>query len=216
MINVQATNITAAAKAAFTELCAGEANGNDSLIWKEDAALISIDNPIQEEPAFTITDDNRPRYIKDYSAYVPDVDPNLVTLEEEHYNQAIFAKGHLDVIVRHLRRHPDSRRALISVWSMQHHLNVTRAAPCLTQLYFRLYNGKVDVHAHARACDAYRLLLLDMQVVGALHAVVADRLQLLPGRYIHFIDSLHFYKKYLPAIIKQREYIETAPVWQTL
>jgi thymidylate synthase len=85
---------------------------------------------------------------------------------------------------------------------------------CNTQKYFRLRDGKLELHSHSRANDAYRLLLLDMQLASCIHHEAAKRLDVEMGTYIHFSDSLHFYNQYAKDIEWQRSFMDTATIWQ--
>jgi thymidylate synthase len=121
----------------------------------------------------------------------------------------------VEALVEHFRLYPDSRRQVATIWSPKY-LDPKVVGVCITQLYCRLRNNALDLHSHARANDAYRLLLLDMQLAIGVQREIARQLGVSAGRYAHYVDSLHFYKRYKIEIEKQRKYMQNSPVWKEL
>ena len=212
MIYVQANTIRAAARQAFYDLYKGASeNESDLSMWYEDTAALQALTVDSSSPGFSINDAGF-CYVETYSNYVPTVHPSVIALEEKHYTTLLLTSGRVSAIVKHLSKYPDSRRALLSGWSPRFY-TVNREAPCLTALYFRIRQGRLDVHAHARACNAYTLLLLDLQVVAAVQELVAHKLMVPTGIQTQYIDSLHFYRQDREAIIQQLTYMATTPAW---
>jgi len=213
MITVQASNHLTAAKQAFYDLYEkGAENTSDRSIWREDTAAIEISAPLMGETDGFSIKDSRFRYLGNYAAYFPTVDPALITAEEEDYSELFLQSGGLKTLVEHFRLYPDSRRQLFSSW-LPMHMDPKVVGVCITQLYCRLRNNTLELHSHARANDAYRLLLLDMQLAMSVQREIASQLNVPLGRYTHFVDSLHFYKQYESDIERQRAYMQTSPHW---
>jgi len=214
MISIQCSNTIAAAKQAFLALYkTGVQNSDDPALLCEDTAVIEVIDPSMSKLAF-VRDKTSFRYTGQYAKYVLGIEKTLTKLEEDHYTEILLSDPALNTLVGCLRTSPSSRRILLSTWLPMHAMPTRPAAPCLTQLYFRRNNGKLEVHSHFRANDAYRLLLMDMQLVTSIQQEVARQLGLSIGRYIHFVDSLHFYKEHIEHITAQRDHVMQSPIWR--
>jgi len=211
MISITTDTVTEAAKEGFFNLLSCPQNTSDPTILRESVAAIEVTNPSLEQQGFIIQN-NSFVYQKNYQDYIPSIDTELVSEEERDYTRLFISSGHIDSIIHHLIKFPASRRNLISSWAPIY-LDPTVVGVCITHLYFRLYNGKLEVHSHARANDAYRLLLLDMQLATSIQAEVAKAIDKPVGKYIHFSDSLHFYKQYENVIEQQKAYMTTSEIW---
>lgn len=213
MILITSDNLIEATKQGFLKLYESAPNSSDASILREDSAVIEVLNPEAQAEAFELRD-GKLYYVGDYFKYFPDMDRELPKVEQEHFTDIIIDTGHLDTITEHLQRYPDTRRGVISTWLPEYLLNPKKSGVCVAQLYFRMRDGKLEVHSHSRANDAYRLLLMDMQLSTWFQREVARRIGVPVGRYIHFVDSLQFYAKYREGIEKQRDYILSSPAWQ--
>ncbi|HSW65653.1 MAG TPA: thymidylate synthase [Bacillota bacterium] len=212
MIYISARSITQAAKKGLLATLGCAANASDPAISHETAATIVVTKPDSEPPGFVIQN-NTFAYQNNYAAYLPEVDSSLVNDEEIDYTKLFISPGHLDTIIACLKKYPDSRRNVINSWSPRC-LDPKEVGVCITQLYFRLNNGRLDLHSHARANDAYRLLLLDMQLATSIQHAVARATHAPVGEYVHFVDSLHCYKQYENEIQRQLDYMHAAAVWK--
>ena len=216
MIIVQANNLLTATKQAFFDLYTnGSQNMSDKGIWFEDAAVIEIEDPDADNIKGFMIEQNKFQYLGDYKMYFPEVNLALISAEEEDYTKIFLQSGEIETLVDHFRLYPDSRRQLISSW-LPKYMDPKVIGVCITQLYCRLRNNSLVLHSHSRATDAYRLLLLDMQLATTIQREIARQLGVPVGRYIHYIDSLHFYRKYKANIENQLRYMETSPSWKGL
>jgi hypothetical protein len=211
MIYATAQTVLEATRQSCFKLLSCQANSDDPSILHESAAVIEVTEPQKEPQGFTINND-RFSYQLNYDQYFPLVDPSLIKTEENDYTKLFIDSGHLYKIISSLKKHPDSRRNIISTWSSTY-LDPDVVGVCITQLYFRLYQGKLDMHSHARANDAYRLLLLDMQLAISIQMEVAKAINKSIGKYVHFVDSLHYYRRYEQEIQQQHFYMSKATVW---
>ncbi len=212
MITVQSESLLQCAKAAFLALYNGRANESDSAIYREDAAVLELPYPGLDDQPFELRGTSL-RYLSDYRRYLPFATEDHAKLEEAYFTSAFITTGKLELVASGLQRKPDSRRAVVSVWESSH-MNAPRSsAPCVTQLYFRLRSGRLEVHSHSRANDAYRLLLPDMQFARWCQDEIAKRMSVPVGRYLHFVDSLQLYVRHLEEIEKQRVFVLTSPIW---
>lgn len=216
MIIAHTSSPVAAAKQVFLDLYTkGTPNTSDESIWREDAAVIEIEASATDDLKGFVIKDERFQYLGDYKLYFPEVDSSLIKAEEEDYTKLFLQSGGLETLVSHFRLYPDSRRQLISSWSPKY-MDPKVIGVCITQLYCRLRNNSLELHSHARANDAYRLLLLDMQLAISVQKEIARQLGVPVGRYIHYVDSLHLYKRYKTNIENQLVYMYSAPAWKEL
>lgn len=212
MIIIEKESVVVAAREALLAIMETRPNISDSSILRERSAVIRI-KPGGINPVGFYINANTFVYKGDYATYIPEIDTSLVAEEERDYTKLFLANGAIDSLILALRKNNDSRRAVVSSWDSQY-LDPKVVGVCITQLYARLRDGKLELHSHARANDAYRLLLLDMQLALCIQQELAERVGVPVGEYIHFIDSLHVYKKYAPQIERQLQYMRENSLWK--
>ena len=94
-----------------------------------------------------------------------------------------------------LRRNPDSRRAVISMWSPAADLGADRRdIPCNTHIYFKIRNGALNMTVCCRSNDiiwgAYGANAVHFSV---LQEYMARKIGVKMGLYYHISDSWHYY-----------------------
>lgn len=99
---------------------------------------------------------------------------------------------------------------MVDLWDKKFLINLDKGAACITQIYFRVKDNKLEIHTHARANDIYECMLLDLHFMQYVHYSVAKINNLELGDHIHFIDSMQMYKKDLVDIDKQYRYMGSA------
>jgi Thymidylate synthase len=115
----------------------------------------------------------------------------IFSVVRSHYERILLSSGSLNQVVKLLSNRPMSKRGIADVWAPAAATNQT---PCLVYLWFRVDGDQLHCHAHMRANDVYRKLLMNLHLLLAAHAWVAHSLSLQQGQYLHYCDSLHFYK----------------------
>ena len=211
MIYVNDSSYVSAAKKAFLALLDSGRVPNDATVLKEDSALIEISDISQNDGSLDVG----PRglsYSFDLKKYYPN-SPTDTKMEMTHWNGEFIRSGKVKKVIAHLRSNPSSRRAIIDLWASKYSKNLDKPAVCVSQLYFRMIDGKLDMHSHSRANDAYRLLMMDMQVMMTIQKTVADKLGVKPGRFVHFVDSLHLYKRDVADIKGQQIFMAESNIW---
>jgi len=118
----------------------------------------------------------------------------------------------LKEMVSFLKNNPNSKRAIINLWRNKYK-NPSLSVPCLVYLYFRIKNKHLILHSHFRANNIFFLLTMDMQMMLTIQNYIAINLKIEPGEYIHFVDSLHFYKEQLKPIKSQYQFMSNSPHW---
>lgn len=111
-----------------------------------------------------------------------------------------WGKDQLDLLVTHLKDHPDSRRAVLQMWSVDDLEKIVndphcKDVPCNTQVYFKIRNNHLDMTVNCRSND----IIWGTYGANAVHFSIlqeymAARLGVPLGLYYHLSDSFHAYK----------------------
>jgi len=112
-----------------------------------------------------------------------------------YYYETIFGSGKFDKALKMLKEDSSTKKAIITINEAPKPKN--GKIPCMTCLWARIINGKLTLSCHMRANNAYRIMLMNIQINQAIQKEFAKRLNLPLGNYYHFVDSLHLYKKEL-------------------
>ena len=118
-----------------------------------------------------------------------------------HRWRGYFGRDQLDLLVRHLKEHPDSRRAVLQMWSIQDLKLIvknpaSKDVPCNTQVYFKIRAGRLDMTVTCRSND----IIWGTYGANAVHfsilqEYIAARVGIPMGTYYHLSDSFHAYEK---------------------
>lgn len=107
----------------------------------------------------------------------------------------------IDFVVDKLTRVPFSRRAQAVTWKCW----VDPAfddPPCLQRLWFRIFEGKLQLNVHLRSNDAFKAAFMNMFSFTELQKMVAEKIsekkgeRIQVGKYVHIADSYHIYGSY--------------------
>lgn len=71
-----------------------------------------------------------------------------------HRMRAYFGRDQIQDVINKLKREPDSRSAVVSLWDAQRD-NISGSSPCLNHLWFRLRQGKLFLTAVIRSNDMF-------------------------------------------------------------
>lgn len=131
--------------------------------------------------------------------------PNVVVKGSSAFNQftddGIFhgaygmrVYGHLSEIVELLKRDPDSRQAVLTIFNAATDLGRgKRDIPCTLTIQFLIRRGKLNMRVSMRSNDVFLGLPYDLVQFGALQAAIAKALDIEMGWYCHVVGSLHMY-----------------------
>ena len=111
---------------------------------------------------------------------------------KSHYEKLLLRNGALERLIANLASRPLSKRLIETFWLPEYSLGDT--SPCLIYLWFRLDGDVLHCHAHMRATDVYRKLLMNLHILTAGQEYVARRIGYRTGDYLHLSDSMHFYE----------------------
>jgi hypothetical protein len=108
------------------------------------------------------------------------------TLTEPGFNQ-------IEAAVRQLSARPDSRRAVVALWDGKSD-TMSEHPPCACIVQFLLRQDRITVVSYFRSNDAWTAAFPDMVAMVRLGSLVAARLDVRVGTYIHFAASYHIYE----------------------
>ena len=122
----------------------------------------------------------------------------------------------LSYLADHLRAQPDSRRAVLAMWSPELDIPVieqTRDLPCNTHVYFQVHGGALDMTVLCRSNDmvwgAYGANAVHFSV---LLEYMAAQIGCAVGSYTQFSNDFHLYTDTYP--LKHRMFFEQEEDWR--
>lgn len=204
MMYIQADSLKEAYKKTFFALLL-QKRYDDPEIYKEDVAIIEI---------ITNKNDNlkifNSKFIlkNNYIELFPYITNQFINKELLYWENSLIKKNNLNKIINYLKNDKLTKRAIILFWNDKYR-NTNGKSICEIASFFRKKGKYLDMHTMMRANNASFLLYMDMDVLTSIHKIVADALKLKPGKYLHFINSLHFYKKEINIIKKQYKLLKT-------
>jgi thymidylate synthase len=118
--------------------------------------------------------------------------------------------GEIDQIaklVESLRRHPDSRRHIVTAWNPA---DVDRMAlpPCHALFQFYVAGGELSCQLYQRSADIFLGVPFNIASYSLLTLMVAQVTNLAPGDFVHTLGDAHLYLNHLE---QAREQLTRAP-----
>jgi len=108
----------------------------------------------------------------------------------------------LPYVLKELKEHPDTRRAVISILDSQDLLlldkDETLEFPCCDSATFSIRDNKLNVHVHMRSQNMGQVLKLDMYLWGRFTCELATELNIEPGIFTSTVVSAHVFNKDMP------------------
>jgi thymidylate synthase len=106
---------------------------------------------------------------------------------------------HIDQIaqvIEEIRRHPDSRRLLVSAWNVAD-LDRMALQPCHALFQFYVADGKLSCQLYQRSADVFLGVPFNIASYALLTCMVAQVTDLHPGEFIHTLGDAHLYLNHL-------------------
>lgn len=100
-------------------------------------------------------------------------------------------------VINLLKFDPVSRQAVVSIWDRvidKTKVGIERV-PCSLVYMFVIRNEKLDMTYIMRSQDAKTFICIDVALALKIQEYIASELKIKPGRFLHFINSLHIFKK---------------------
>lgn len=115
------------------------------------------------------------------------------------YNDRIDPRTRLPHIINELKKNPDTRQAVISIWNPAKDTpyigNAIRRIPCSIYYQFLLREGKLHIVYNQRSADVVTHFGNDVWLAFSLMRYVAAQIDVKEGYLYHNIASLHCYNK---------------------
>lgn len=108
----------------------------------------------------------------------------------------------LSKIISLLQNDPDSRRALIPIYSSRDVGLSSKDIPCTSNIQFFIREGSLDMFVHMRSNDIYLGLPYDVFNFTMLQEYMANKLNLRLGKYTHVVNSFHVYEAQISKVQK--------------
>src|SRR3972149_1715516 len=212
MIITLEDTIKNAVKETFIKLYKNRFVTTDPELWKEESATIVVTNTKKEEIDIKILEKKlSTKY--NFQKHFPFIDKKIVQVELDYWATEFINAPRLDQVREYLKNNLQSKRAIINLWNDEFR-DLNLSCPCATYLYFRKKGKFLEMHSHMRANNTSFLLFMDMYLLSGIHKYLAESLNLVRGSYIHFVDSLHFYRKELKSVRKQYTFMNYSNEWK--
>ena len=106
----------------------------------------------------------------------------------------------LERVIRVLAEDPDSRQAVVSIWTGNELAVPSKDVPCTLSLHFTIRDGKLLMRTSMRSNDIFLGFPIDVEVFAALQKTIAAVLTVPAGSYTHVVGSLHLYDRDLTRV----------------
>ncbi|MFT0892975.1 thymidylate synthase [Pseudochelatococcus sp. G4_1912] len=103
-------------------------------------------------------------------------------------------------VINLLKRHPDSKRAVIQIFNAEDITGNFKEIPCTTTMQFFVRQKRLYLSITMRSNDAYWGLPHDVFCFTMMQEIVARQLGYELGEYYHYVGSMHIYTKYIDQI----------------
>ena len=109
-----------------------------------------------------------------------------------------WARGEqIDYVVNELKRDPQSRRALLTMYDGKDNSLYTDDTPCTLNASFTILNGVLNMTIMMRSNDLIWGFCNDQYCFSLLQELIANRLEIAVGEYHHFNVNFHIYNDML-------------------
>lgn len=131
--------------------------------------------------------------ISDYSKYSDDG----ITLNGAYgfRMRNYFGEDQLKQAITLLKKEPNTRRAVITLYAPNDLIKNSKDIPCNTTIYIKIRDEKLDLTVLNRSNDLFLGIPYNVFVFNCLQKYIANQLELKPGVQRHFTDSLHLYRE---------------------
>ena len=154
------------------------------------------------ESAWILNGDNEVKpllgYINNYSQYSDDG----LTLNGAYGYRLInhFGFNQIEKSIELLRQSPDTRRAVLQLWSTSDLGRQSNDIPCNTQVMLKIKDYRLNITVINRSNDAFLGIPYNIFVFFILQQYIASRLNIEIGTQSHFTDSLHLYERDMKSV----------------
>lgn len=131
---------------------------------------------------------------------VVDIGPQFANYAEDdgmfHGSYGTRTKGQYDVVVDRLKKDPDTRQAVVTIWNpVRDMLEKKRDYPCTILHQFRIRKNRLNMSVYMRSNDVWLGAAYDFFQFTRVQMAIASILGIEPGSYAHHVGSLHIYEE---------------------
>jgi thymidylate synthase len=131
---------------------------------------------------------------------VIDIGPQFANYTEDdgmfHGSYGTRTKGQYDVMVDRLKKDPDTRQAVVTIWNPERDmLEKKRDYPCTILHQFRVRRNRLNMSVYMRSNDVWLGAAYDFFQFTRVQIAIASILGIEPGSYSHHVGSLHIYEE---------------------
>ena len=139
---------------------------------------------------------DRLNIIEYYSKIYPRFSDDKITVNGA-YGKRIFGGkcSQWEQIKTLLRKDPDSRQAVISIYQPRDLFSASKDIPCTCVLQYFIRDGKLNAVTYMRSNDIFLGMPYDIFSFTMLQEMLAVELNVQLGVYTHMVGSLHIYEE---------------------
>lgn len=119
-----------------------------------------------------------------------------------HRLRFYFGFDQIQSVIQQLRDLPDSRRAVMSLYSSDDLGKDSKDIPCNTQVVCRIENGRLSLSVFNRSNDLWLGVPYNWFAFRALQVLISHELGVPPGLQRHISTCMHLYEKNIHAATK--------------
>ncbi|MDA8981902.1 thymidylate synthase [Gammaproteobacteria bacterium] len=101
-----------------------------------------------------------------------------------------------------LQDNPDSRRHILSAWNVSE-IDKMALPPCHVMSQYYVNNGIISCHMYQRSADMFLGVPFNIASYALLLSILANILNLKPGRFIHSFGDAHIYNNSIDQVKEQ-------------
>lgn len=109
----------------------------------------------------------------------------------------------LDAVEQLLRAKPETRQAVVTMWDSADLVHAIHGEyndlPCTVCMQFLMRGGRLHCSTYMRSNDLWLGMPYDVFCFTSVQRVLANRLGVEPGDYVHSVGSIHAYESTFPA-----------------
>ncbi|WP_053600515.1 thymidylate synthase [Bacillus sp. FJAT-18017] len=106
-----------------------------------------------------------------------------------------FNQDQIEQAIQILRENRETRRVVLSMWSVEDLGSDSRDIPCNTSVMLKIREGKLDMTVINRSNDLFLGIPYNVILFFLFQCYLAEKIGCKVGFQRHFTDSLHLYKK---------------------